>query len=68
MDFVEDKESLGRLHKSLNPPPQPADEMEHEGVTLYHPKDLIDAKARHWHRLWAPTTLVEDEVFEAFAE
>eukprot|EP00959_Pyramimonas_sp_CCMP1952_P309410 6475013-Pyramimonas_sp.AAC.1 len=60
-------ESIGTLHRSLDPQNLPAQELDHEGEVLYHPKDIIDVKARGWHDLWAPHRMDEELVQHTFS-
>eukprot|EP00959_Pyramimonas_sp_CCMP1952_P119013 2488168-Pyramimonas_sp.AAC.1 len=59
-DFVDDKAPLGKLRRSLVPTPHSAGELKVGGVVLCHPKDILDAKAKHRHHLWGQTALDED--------
>eukprot|EP00959_Pyramimonas_sp_CCMP1952_P221954 4640318-Pyramimonas_sp.AAC.1 len=69
-DFMGATESIGTLRRSLDQEQQnlPAQELGHEGEILFHPKHIIDVKARAWHDLWAPHQTDEEIVQHTFQQ
>eukprot|EP00959_Pyramimonas_sp_CCMP1952_P050160 1048115-Pyramimonas_sp.AAC.2 len=65
-EFFVQVESLGTLHKSLHGQALPGLDYEQDDQVLYHPRDIIDAKSKHWHSFWSPSALNEKEVQDTF--
>eukprot|EP00959_Pyramimonas_sp_CCMP1952_P113095 2363993-Pyramimonas_sp.AAC.1 len=39
-----------------------------DGRTIYHPKDIMDEKMKHYKKLWAPTTVSLSDTRELFRQ
>eukprot|EP00959_Pyramimonas_sp_CCMP1952_P456417 9473137-Pyramimonas_sp.AAC.1 len=65
-EFFVQAESLGTLHKSLHGQALPGLDYEQGDQVLYHPRNIIDAKSKHWHSFRSPSVLNEEEVLDTF--
>eukprot|EP00959_Pyramimonas_sp_CCMP1952_P234914 4908397-Pyramimonas_sp.AAC.1 len=66
-DWIVQESSLGAVHRSLRVVPQAADELVVDGVRLFHPVDIVDAKVKQYQTLWAPDKYDPQELEEVFS-
>eukprot|EP00959_Pyramimonas_sp_CCMP1952_P403018 8444775-Pyramimonas_sp.AAC.1 len=57
--WITDNSTTGAIFRASKEVPQSADQMEVGGILLFHPHDLVDHRAAHWHKLWTSAE-VED--------